>query len=188
MVTRVVVSMVPWDQARVRNVLRMRAAIPGLEVVHDRCHNAWDTWIRVLALVGSDQAILMEDDVELAENWRERVEEIISEYRDDVIQFFSLAKTVGPDGIERRPPSSFSSNLCYYLPEDAAASLLRFAPGWAKRHPEHPTGYDLAMRDWLKSVGRQYLLVTPSLVQHRRMRSVIDPSRSSRRQSVSFRG
>lgn len=184
---QVIVMAVPWDQRRVRNVADMRTRVDGLKVVWDEKRDAWDTWVRSLAEAGESAAVFLEDDAELGKNWQERIEKVISSHPDDVIQFFSLARP-GKAGLEHRPASSYLGNVCYYLPAGAAMNLTGFARSWHTEHPEHPTGCDLCIRGWLSSLGVGYLLHTPSLVQHRAWRSVIDRRRSTGRQSKSFQG
>lgn len=183
---------VPWDQSRVRSMRAMQAADSapdGLTFVMDTEHDAWQTWMSMIRLASAehptDGTLFLEDDVVLAEDWRTRVEHAIAQHPDRVIQFFSLSDRY-PDGMTERPASTFSMNQCYYLPAGYARNLWEYAQAWHGKHPEHPTGYDLAMRAWLVGWRERYLLHTPSLVQHRDSPSVISGSRSSKRQSPTF--
>lgn len=176
---------VPWDQDRVRNIVAMRE-LTNATVVWDQKHDAMDTWLRMLQMIGSRAAICMEDDVELATDWRSLVEQDIAERPDDVIQFFSMRKADLSEGSRYEPGRTFTGNLCHYLPEGAAAEMCRYAPQWIAEHPEHPTGCDLLLRDWMRSTGRRYWIRVPNLVQHLPLTSAIDPRRSKARRSLTF--
>ena len=55
-----------------------------------------------------------------------------------------------------------------------------------KNIKEHPNGTDAMVRDFLKDRKEKYWIHCPSLVDHRQGKSVIDPRRSSKRQSFTF--
>lgn len=182
MSTRTLVMAVPWDEQRA-TVARMLAERADAEIVWDQTRNAYDTWQAMLATAGDDPAVFLEDDVILAADWRSKVEAVIAERPDDVIQFFSIRDEYEPG---YRGGSTYLMNQCFYLPGGVAADLLAFSRDWRDSHPEHPTGTDTTTADFLRSTKRDYWMHVPSLVQHREWRSVIDPRRSSRRQSKVF--
>lgn len=184
--TRVLVMGVPWVQERVRSVAEIISHVPDVETVWDRNHDAMDTWRLVLDTAGFDPVVILEDDVELTDDWRTKVEEAVSHHPDHIIQFFSMRKADQTTGSRWEPGRTFSMNQCYYLPARVAHHLLQYSQDWAERFPEHPTGYDLLMGQWMKENKLRYWLHVPSLVQHRNWRSEINPKRSGARQSKTF--
>ena len=158
----------------------------GAWVVWDQKQDSMDTWMRMLAEAGDSAAIFLEDDIELTADWRTKIEAAIAERPDDVIQFFSIRKKDLEQGSRYEVGRNFSMNQCYYLPQGAAADLLAYAPSWLAEHPESPNAYDWVMRGWMQRDRRKYWMHVPSLVQHRKWRSVIDPRRSSGRASQTF--
>ena len=58
----------------------------------------------------------------------------------------------------------------------------------SKCYEENPNAMDFLVRDFLKDNKHKYWLVIPNLVQHQEGKSVIDPRRSSKRQSLYFKG
>lgn len=172
---------VPWDQGRVRNVKAVKDAVPDLEVVWDQSHDAWDTYLRTLEHMGSDPAVMLEDDIILTSDWRSKVEAEIAQRPDDVIQFFSMRQADLEVGSRWEPGRTFLGNLCWYLPAFFAAELRRFFDDWGpKLDGTHPTGTDLAVADCLKRSGRKYWLVCPNLVDHAPGPSMINPRRPPR--------
>lgn len=184
MTTPTYIMAVPFDQQRVKNVLHIRRTT-GAMVIWDEVRNVLDTFIRVLDAAGDEPAIILQDDVELAENWREQVEAVIQERGDAVIQFFSLRKSDFDKGSHYERGANYMSNLCFYLPAGHAADLKAFTEQWWEENPHH-TGDDSCMAEWLKSRNEKYWHHVPSLVQHRTWKSVINESRSSKRQSPTF--
>lgn len=184
MPTKTLIMAVPWDQERVKSARDLHLQT-GADVVWDQHHDAFDTWQRVLAAAGINPVIILEDDVELAPNWRNRIEAAIGLRRREVIQFFSMRAADHTIGSRWEPGRTFRMNQCYYLPTFAARSLLHYSQTWREKHPEHPTGYDITMADWMQETGRQYWLSVPSLVQHQPWASAIG-GRSRGRQSGTF--
>jgi hypothetical protein len=176
---------VPWEQERVRNAVEL-AAETGATIVWDRQHSAFETWQRTLAEAGVDPAVLLQDDVELTEDWRAKVEAVISEHPDTVIQFFSMRKADETVGSRWEPGRTYLMNQCHYLPAGAAARLLDYSQDWHLKDPRNPTCQDLATAGWLRDTGQRYWLHVPSLVQHRPWASTLG-ARSKARQSRTFR-
>lgn len=182
---RVIVMAVPWEPARVRSVREMREQVPGIEIVWAAPlpeGTATHTWLRALDAAGDSPVVLLEDDVELAPRWLERVTAAIEERPDQVIQFFSMRKADLTVGSREEPGRTFLMNQCFYLPRGAARALAAFS---REHFAGNTSGNDLTTREWLKETGQTYWIHVPSLVQHRPLRSMIGP-RSSRRQSPTF--
>ena len=76
-------------------------------------------------------------------------------------------------------------NQCFYLPELYSKSIYEYYTTWDKKE-EHPTGYDILIADFLKSRKEKYWIHVPSLVQHRKVKSIINSRRGNNRQSKTF--
>jgi hypothetical protein len=161
----------------------LQARIPGLDVVTDLTGNAMDTYLASLIRQGADSAVHLEDDIILTKDFEAKIEMVIRHRRASVVQCFSMRKA---DLTEKsRWDRTFSMNQCTYLPAGYAPLILAYAQHWCALHPEHPTGYDLLLHDWLRSRKEPHWISVPSLVQHRIGPSRIGP-RSSKRQSLTF--
>ena len=136
----------------------LREYLPELELCMDRTRNAMTTFLAAMAMAGPDA----------------------------VIQFFSRR---GADLVlGSRWDSTFSCSVCFYAPPGYSAGILAFAPGWMQQHPEHPTGFDLVVNDYLRLRRERHWIHVPNAVDHRAGRSAIDGRRSSRRFSRTFPG
>jgi hypothetical protein len=175
---------VPWDDRRADNARALRTATGG-RIVWDVQHHAYVTWIDALRAAAGGAAIHLEDDVQLTEGWREKVEAVIAAHRDQVVQFFSMRGADETTGSRTEPGRTFLMAQCFYVPARLAGPLAGFAPGWPGRIAD-PTGVDLTVRALLVERGESYHLHVPSLVQHQHWRSVINPRRQPGRQSRSF--
>ena len=182
--TRTLIMAVPWEQTRARRAIELHRQTDG-ELVWDEEHNAWATWLKVLRTAGRDAVVILEDDVTLAEGWRDKIEAAVTEHGESVIQFFSMRQADLTVGSRWEPGRTFMMNQCYYLPAGAAEDLIGFALEWHKT-TEHRTGYDICMAEWMKARGMKYWLHVPSLVQHETWASEINPRRPRNRQSKTF--
>lgn len=159
--------------------------LPDARVVWDRHSNAMETFLRALEAAGDAAALHMEDDALLTRDFVRKVEAVLEPRREIPVQFFSLPRKRDALGSRLEPGRSFCMGQCFYLPAGMSRELLDYAPTWPRR-TEHPTGLDLMVADFLRERRLQYWLHMPSLVQHRRLPSLIDPRRSTVRQSKSF--
>lgn len=178
---------VPWVPERAQRAKELAADTRG-RIVWDEKRHAFHTWRLVMKAIGEGPAIVIEDDVILGEDWRNRAEAVISEHRADVIQFFSMRKADLTVGSRYEPGRSFLMNQCYYLPPGAAKALLDFTEDWDHAGQEHPTGYDIAMAKWMQATKQKYWLHVPSLVDHEPWTSEINSRRPRNRQSLTFGG
>lgn len=177
--TRTLIMAVPWNAQRLRNAVRIAQAV-GAEIIWDERRDAMYTWRRTLDAAGADPVIILEDDVQLVDGWRDKIEAAIAERPDMVIQFFSLR----PSDTEshEEPGRTFMMNQCYYLPANTANRLLAYSRYWDR----DINGYDMCMADWMKANKLKYWMHIPSLVQHQTWASEIHPRRPRNRQAPSF--
>jgi hypothetical protein len=164
-------------------VAELQRRLPCLEVCLDIKRNAMDTFLRALDMAGDDACVHMEDDTVLTSGFQQKAEAVIAQHPDRVIQFFSMRNadlTVGS-----RWDRNFLMGQCFYLPAGASASVRRYHDRWPGK-ALHPTGLDTMVGDWLRERREDYWLHVPSLVDHRQVRSAIDPRRSTKRQSKTF--
>jgi hypothetical protein len=161
--------------------------IPHLEKVLDLTRNPLDTFMRALLTIGDGPAVLIEDDVILTSGFMGKIEAAIAARPNVVQQFFSLRTRDAELGSRWMPGSSFCMGQCWHLPAGYAPAIYDYYPSWAGR-AQHGlnSATDLIVAGFLASRRERYWLHVPSLVQHRRTRSVADPRRSSARQSPSF--
>lgn len=171
--------------ARMEYVRYLKARLPDLEVVWDRGHDATGTFLRALGydMAGGEGALHLEEDIELTTGFVQKVEDVLAEHGDHLVQFFSCRDTKDLT-VGSRWDRDFLMAQCFWLPPGYAAEIRAYSARWPK-HEEHPNGLDLMVGDWLRERRERYWLHVPSLVQHRRGPSMLGP-RSSARQSATF--
>jgi hypothetical protein len=180
-VTRIIIRAVP---ERKEFIDYLRRNLPNAEWCVDDGpnRNAYDNFMRALAMAGDDPCVHMEEDVILTKDFWSKISQIISSNPDRVTQFFSMRSADLTTG--SRWDNNFISTLCFYMP-GMNGEIMSYGKSWAGKAKD-PTGFDLMVRDYLKSKKLRYWINIPSLVEHRIAKSVIDPRRSSKRQSRTF--
>jgi len=159
--------------------------IPELIVVQDKTNNAMDTFLTAMSIAGNDAAVHIEDDIIITSDFCAKLYAVIAKIPDTVIQFFSMRKDDLTIGSRLDYGRTFMMNQCFYLPQDYSRMILEYYPVWPQRE-RHKTGYDILIADWLKSRKEKYWIHVPSLVQHRKCKSLINSRRPNNRQSITF--
>lgn len=149
----------------------------------DEYHDAMKSYLHVCKnIVGDNPAVLLEDDIILTSNFTEKIERIINEYPEILINFFSLSKKHTAPHFKRG--REYCMNQCEYFPKGFARKVVEAYQVWPDREKE-PNAYDYLV-GYAWGYGKPYLVWCPSLVQHREVKSIINPRRSSKRQSITF--
>ena len=163
-----------------RDISHLIEAIPNLIICTDYRGDAMGNFIN--SLMASDKpCVHLEDDIDICDDFVDKIKQAISCHPNRVINFFSLRKK----GYELKRPyeetgSKYLMNQCFYLPCGYGQQIAEFYKGW-ERKKEHPTGLDLLIADFLKSRKERYIQWFPHLVNHKQCRSLINPRRSSKR-------
>lgn len=163
----------------------LKKHLPRAEFVIDTPGNAMSGFLEAMWTVGKDAAVHMEEDIWITENFRDKVESVVDGHRNEVIQFFSMRQADIDIGSRYEPGRTFMMNQCFYLPTGYSKEILEYYPNW-KQKEIHPTGYDILIADFLKDRKEKYFLSVPSLVDHRKGKSLINPKRSNARQAKVF--
>lgn len=149
--------------------------------------NAMETFMKSVEMSQNDDCLNLEDDVILCKDFLKEVKKAIDKNPCKVITFFTLKNVNETKEMNGR---TFCMNQCVYMPKWFNELLLKYYPYWikTKRGIENQTGYDYMMADLLSIIKENYILYQPSLVQHREMKSRINPKRSTKRQTKNFKG
>ena len=179
---RIIIKAVPERQDFIEYLRRI---LPTAEFCFDEKKCAFDTFLRSLEMAGSDPCIHMEEDILLTQNFELKAKQVIARKPWNLIQFFSMRKKDLTEG--SRWDNSFLMNQCFYAPPNYSADMRAFYDSWAvSKLEKHPNGTDQMVCDFLKAKKEKYWIHCPSLVDHRIAKSIIDPRRSSKRQSLTF--
>ena len=142
------------------------------------------TFLAAMRQAGQDAAVHMEEDILITQNFYQKLLAEIAKRPNEVIQFFSMREADLIIG--SRYDNSYMMNQCVYFPAGFSALLLDYYHVWDKK-VQHPTGTDIMINDFLRSRKEKYWIHVPSLVEHRIAQSRINPRRSSKRQSKTFK-
>lgn len=82
----------------------------------DKEHKPMKSFISLLEAINDYDAVILEDDIILCENFKEEIEKVISKYPNQIINFFN-APTVYQDTITNR---NFCFMQCRYYPKGTA--------------------------------------------------------------------
>lgn len=169
-----------------RDISEIKKVIPNLIVITDYNRDAMGNFLNAMRYTDAP-AIHLEDDIELCDDFMSKIKHAVSEYPNQIINFFSLRKK---DYELQRPyeelGSKFMMNQCNYIPAGFGKQIADFYEVW-ERKTEHPTGYDILMADWMKSKKMKYIQWFPHLVNHLECKSLINPKRSSKRTDTNFK-
>jgi GR25 family glycosyltransferase involved in LPS biosynthesis len=158
--------------------------IPEAIVYYDEFGDAMKSYLHVCQdIVKGQPAVLLEDDIVLTSDFKAKIEAVISEYPEILINFFSLSKKhTAPHFKKGR---EYCMNQCEYFPAGFSEKVVKAYQDWPLREKE-PNAYDFLV-GYAWGYNKPYLVWCPSLVQHRQVKSIIDPRRSSKRQSITFK-
>lgn len=177
---------------RERNVEYMKLHIPELRVIKCTLDNVFPVHIASLAVEDEyDGIVMLEDDIQLCNNFVQRCEDVIAQHPDNVISMFESACAKGELHSEYRAGSRFAWNQCNYYPKKVGRILadpkwmVPFVEWFYKRN--EPWGYpiDTYIAYVLGKSKIKYWMEVPFLVQHLDMKSNF-AGRSSGRQSKYF--
>ena len=147
------------------------------ELLIDKEHKPIDSFISQLKQISNYDAVLLEDDVILCKNFKEEIEKVINEHKNDIINFYT------------RPSSFFSShysqyfvyNQCTYYPKGISQKLaiqMEKELNLAKSIRD----YDVLENRAIHSLKMYLFNYRPCLVQHRDAHSLINKGLFSFRQ------
>ena len=153
---------------------------------------SWANYVRAWGMF-QEGAIHMDDDIEVTSNFFEKAKIFIELKPKSIIQFFSLRKNDAELGTRIMKGGSWGMQQAYYLPPGVGLELYRNSSAYKEKlkalgekniHWYSPS--DIFMNEYFKSKKYDYLLVVPSLVQHKEVVSATDKRRSKKRISHTF--
>ncbi|MDR1398631.1 MAG: hypothetical protein LBJ41_01735 [Treponema sp.] len=168
-----------------RDIGEYLSKINNLLISRIQKRDAYENFQNALVLTKGHNAVYLEDDIILCDDFERRVKDIIKPHENEVIQFFSMRKDDIAIGTRYINGAKFMMMQCVYLPARINAELLEYSYTWDRTG--HIAGVDLMLADYLKLKKIKYLNICPNLVDHKVSKSLIDPRRSSKRQSLTFR-
>lgn len=167
------------NEARIKNVEKLKEQIPELEVVMCGRDTVFQEHIKAFDIEDEyDGIIILEDDVQLCKDFKTRATALVEEHKDEVVSMFESACSRGELKSEYRPGRNFAWNQCNYYPKQICRVLA--APDMLPKFKEY--FYTKLHEVWNYPIDRyiafvlgmykiKYYMSVPFLVQHLPMKS-----------------
>ena len=152
------------------------------ETLIDTDHNSCLHYINTLDYIKDYDAVLMEDDLELCDNFQEEIEKVISQYPNTIINFFTMPVNF----FTTHYSTAFAYNQCTYFPKGI---LYDIQPLMKKRYNAcHGRYYGPILHRVLKEdLGIPHLIYRPALVQHKDVESILSKCKGMNRNTLYYK-
>ena len=143
------------------------------ETLVDTEHKPIKSFINQLKYISNDDSILLEDDLILCKNFKERIEEIIAQYPNSIINFYDSPYNFY--FTEQRRGIKYRFNQCTYYPKGVSKLIAdKMEEIWPRY--QNIKQYDFLQAYAMDELGMSYISYRPCLVQHLNGRSIIGNS------------
>lgn len=148
------------------------------DLLIDKEHKPVESFIKQLKIISEEDSVLLEDDLILCKNFKQKIEEIIKQFPDKIINFFTFPAKF----FKTRESQNFLWNQCTYYPKgmakQVAEKMEEIKDQVSQKHER--LQYDILESEALKNLGLTHVQYRPCLVQHLDGRSLIGNSSSGR--------
>ena len=158
--------------------------IPEAIVHYDTTSNGATGYMSCFKLAERNPAIIIEDDAMLCKDFKKRTDAVIAVHKNTVVHFFTGQTRLNKP--QWRPGSGFSNTQAVYYPKNFAHRIVQWWNTIPDADARYKDAHDWIIRDFLKGTKERHLLWFPSLTQHRRTKSFVNPKRTPTRQSKYF--
>lgn len=139
-----------------------------------------ESFIKQLKYISQWNSVLLEDDLILCKDFKKKIEEVIKQYPDKIINFFTRPN----DYFTTHESSTFAYNQCTYYPKGVAFKLAVKMEEGFKRNPR--AQYDILENNALRELGITHVQYRPCLVQHLDKDSLVGNMAQGHRRSPYF--
>lgn len=143
------------------------------ELLIDKEHKPVESFIKQLELISDYDAVLLEDDLILCKDFKNQIEDVISQYPNKIINFFTYPKAY----FKTEESFIFMYNQCTYYPKGVGKKLAIEM----LKDKGLKCGYDVIENRALMRMKITHIRYRPCLVQHMDNNSLISNSRGHRR-------
>lgn len=145
------------------------------ELLVDKEKKPVESFINQLKHISQYDSVLLEDDLILCKDFKFKMEEVIKQYSNYIINFF----TAPDEYFTTRMNNTFYYNQCTYYPKGIASKLAAEMEKVYKRMPR--AQYDVIEHNALTHLGIPNIQYRPCLVQHIDKSSLIQDDNYPRR-------
>lgn len=135
----------------------------------DTEHNPVGSFINQLKIISKYDSILLEDDVVLCKDFKQYVEDVISNYPNHIINFFTKPNDWFTTHTTLK---DFRYNQCTYYPKSLSDKVADEIINFYKMYKY---GYDVLEDLALRKLDIPHVQYRPCLVQHKDIKSIINP-------------
>ena len=128
------------------------------ELLIDTEHKPVESFISQLEQISTYDAVLLEDDLLLCNNFEEEIEEVIRNHPNEIIQFYTKPCSYFTSHYSQ----TFTYNQCTYYPKGVGMILANKM----KLYNRASAGYDLIENEAIHKLRLYIYLYRPCLVQH----------------------
>lgn len=130
----------------------------GYELLIDTEHKPTDSFIEQLEIISDYDAVLLEDDLILCDNFKEEIEKVINKYPHKIINFF----TYPTHYFVTKETNIFCYNQCTYYPKGISSVVAQEMKKLRNKY----NAYDTLENRALKELNMTHIAYRPCLVQH----------------------
>lgn len=130
------------------------------ELLVDKEKKPVESFISQLKYISQYDSVLLEDDLILCKDFKDKIEDVIKQYPNDIINFFYNPNTYFTTHYD----SNFCWNQCTYYPKGIALKLAEAIEPLHKSMPK--IQYDMLENNALNRLGICHVQYRPCLVQH----------------------
>lgn len=148
------------------------------DLLIDKEHKPVESFIKQLEFISEENAVLLEDDLILCKNFKQKIEEIINQFPDRIINFFTFPKIY----FQTRESKKFLWNQCTYYPKNIGKQIALVMKKIKKQKDEIGKNlqYDVLESLALEELGMTHIQYRPCIIQHLDGKSLIGNSNSGR--------
>lgn len=134
--------------------------------------------LRYLDVSNEKGAILLEDDLELCDNFDNEINKAVKLYSDKIINFFTNPFS----GMDTYESSIFTYNQCTYYPREILRELLDvMSELYYNHYKDLYTNYEMLVHEGLCKLKQTHMVYRPFLVQHKDLNSLMGHGQRKKR-------
>lgn len=150
------------------------------ELLVDKEKKPVESFISQLKYISQFNSVLLEDDLILCKDFKDKIEDVIRQYPNDIINFFYNPSTYFTTNYS----SNFCWNQCTYYPKGIALQVAEEMSRVRKNLPNMQ--YDMLENVALQNLGMRHVQHRPCLVQHVDNGSLIQDNSCPTRRTIYF--
>lgn len=146
--------------------------------LYDYKHDPVNSFISQLETIGKYNSVLLEDDVVLCKDFKNKIEEVIKQHPDSIINFFTDPDIWEETHLRDYP---FEWNQCTYYPKGVGRVIAKKMKELKSKFPVNQKLYSQVLNRALYELGIPHLVYRPCLVQHLDNNSILGKDGRARR-------